>query len=159
MSLPTAFLANELPYKDIRAYLAAFLDECDLYMLQCAISPLFHDDSRGQLALEDAVRHGHERMVKLMLVYYKFSFSPSLLWHAAENGRARMISWLLKHGCPKPRGYILAAHNAGHESTVNIVRELDWNERSLLEHASMCKDKCIDMDELKDTVVKRQRLE
>lgn len=159
MSLPEGFLVEELLYKDVRNYLATFLDQCDLYMLECAISRLFHDNSRGQLALEDAVRNGNGRMVKLLHVSYGFSLTHCLLWYASQYGHVKMIRWLMKHDCPRPRGYILAARNAGHTIAVNLIKSFDYAEREVLAHALRCTNDCFDMDEIQNMAVKRPRLE
>lgn len=103
MSLPDEFLAHELPYKDVRNYLAQFLSIGDLFLLNKAFHPLwkklpsYESDSivlkacyKGQIALIKWFHYSGTYNVMCM---------PDILHTAVINGHLAIARWLWKNDC------------------------------------------------------------
>lgn len=103
MSLPNEFLAQELPYKDVRNYLAKFLSIGDLFLLTKAFWPfcsILHAYESADFLLE-ACEKGQLHLLK----WFEYSGSFQVInmndffSKAVVNGHLAIARWLWKNDC------------------------------------------------------------
>lgn len=102
MSLPKAFLAKELPYKDVRAYLATFLDELDHFVLHKTFCPISDQvDIDSEEFVNRCARNGNVKMIK-WLFYTGYGY---INWRTFDMGKEHeCVQTWIRMTCPNVLG-------------------------------------------------------
>ena len=96
--LPEAFLAKELPYKDIRAYLAPFLDELDHFVLHKTFYPISDQvDIHSEEVVNRCAKNGNVKMIK-WLFYTGYGY---ISWKTFDMAKEHeCVQTWIRETCP-----------------------------------------------------------